>query len=94
MAGFHFCHRDVVVCLDDDGETPPEKMFLLIDKLEEGYDLVSAKYKEEKAKFLFGKSEQKSVLQCPVTLSESRRTLILNSFYVFSKLHRKGNHKL
>ena len=48
MAGFHHVTGDVVVCMDDDGENPPENMFMLIDKLDEGYDWASAKYVEEK----------------------------------------------
>lgn len=49
MAGFNEVTGDIVVCLDDDGQNPPSEMFRLIDKLEEGYDLVSARYKEKKA---------------------------------------------
>ena len=48
MAGFNHAKGDIIVCLDDDGQNPPSEMFKLIDKLEEGYDLVSAKYKEKK----------------------------------------------
>ncbi len=48
MAGFNYVSGDIVVCLDDDGQNPPEEMFKLIDKLNEGYDLVSAKYPEKK----------------------------------------------
>ena len=44
MAGFHYVTGDIVVCLDDDGQTPPEQVFKLIDKLNEGYDYVAAKY--------------------------------------------------
>ena len=49
MAGFNEVTGDIVVCLDDDGQNPPSEMFRLIDKLEEGYDLVSARYKEKKS---------------------------------------------
>ena len=44
MAGFHFCSGDYVVCLDDDGQTPPGEVGSLLRKLCEGYDLVFAKY--------------------------------------------------
>lgn len=44
MAGFHYVTGDIVVCLDDDGQNPPEQVFKLIDKLNEGYDYVAAKY--------------------------------------------------
>ncbi len=49
MAGFNHVTGDIIVCLDDDGQNPPSEMFKLIDKLDEGYDLVSAKVFEKKA---------------------------------------------
>lgn len=44
MAGFHFCSGDYVVCMDDDGQTPPDAVGRLLAKLCEGYDVVFAKY--------------------------------------------------
>ena len=44
MAGFRHARGDVVVCLDDDGQTPAGEVGKLLDKLEEGYDVVYAKY--------------------------------------------------
>ena len=50
MAGFNHVTGDVVICLDDDGQTPADEMFKLIDKLDEN-DLVFAKYKDKKHSF-------------------------------------------
>lgn len=44
MAGFHQVRGDIVVCLDDDGQTPADECFKLIDKVAEGYDIVYADY--------------------------------------------------
>lgn len=44
MAGFHYCNGDITVCLDDDGQTPADEVGKLLDKLEEGFDVVYAKY--------------------------------------------------
>ena len=44
MAGFRHARGDVVVCLDDDGQTPANEVGKLLAKLEEGYDVVYAKY--------------------------------------------------
>lgn len=44
MAGFRRARGDVVVCLDDDGQTPASEVGKLLAKLEEGYDVVYAKY--------------------------------------------------
>lgn len=48
MAGFRQVRGEVVVCLDDDGQTPANECFKLIDKLAEGYDIVFAQYGERK----------------------------------------------
>lgn len=47
MAGFHYVHGDIVVCLDDDGQTPAEEVGKLLDKIKEGYDVVYAKYEHK-----------------------------------------------
>ncbi|MBQ9733821.1 MAG: glycosyltransferase family 2 protein [Clostridia bacterium] len=44
MAGFHHCAGDIIVCLDDDGQTPADEVGKLLEKLEEGYDVVYASY--------------------------------------------------
>ena len=47
MAGFHYCSGDITVCLDDDGQTPANEVGKLLDKIEEGYDVVYAKYEHK-----------------------------------------------
>ena len=47
MAGFHHCAGDIVVCLDDDGQTPADEVGKLLAKLEEGYDVVYASYEHK-----------------------------------------------
>jgi len=44
MAGFRQVQGDIVVCLDDDGQTPADEVGKLLDKIEEGSDVVYAKY--------------------------------------------------
>ena len=48
MAGFHYCSGNITVCLDDDGQTPANEVGKLLDKIEEGYDVVYAKYEHKK----------------------------------------------
>lgn len=48
MAGYRNCTGNIVVSLDDDGQTPANQVLLLIDKINEGYDVVYAKYAEIK----------------------------------------------
>lgn len=47
MAGLRHSDGDYVVCLDDDGQTPADEVDRLLDKLEEGFDAVYAKYEHK-----------------------------------------------
>ena len=44
MAGFHYVHGEIVVCLDDDGQTPANEVGKLLHGIEEGADVVYARY--------------------------------------------------
>lgn len=44
MAGFHQIKGDIVVCLDDDGQTPAGEVGKLLEGIERGADVVYAKY--------------------------------------------------
>lgn len=48
MAGFHCCKGDIIVCLDDDGQTPADEVGKLLEKIEQGADAVYAKYLHKK----------------------------------------------
>lgn len=52
MAGYSHATGDYIVSLDDDGQTPASETFKLVDKLEEGYDVVYGYY-EHAAQHLF-----------------------------------------
>lgn len=51
MAGMREVKGDIVVCLDDDGQTPADEMFRLLDQIQAGYDVVYAKYDHKKHSF-------------------------------------------
>ena len=44
MAGFHYVKGDVIVCLDDDGQTPADEADRLLIGIEKGADVVYARY--------------------------------------------------
>lgn len=48
MAGFHEVSGDIVVCLDDDGQTPANEVGKLLDGIREGSDVVYARYADKK----------------------------------------------
>lgn len=47
MAGFHHTKGDIVVCLDDDGQTPAGEVGKLLAGIEQGADVVYAKYSQK-----------------------------------------------
>lgn len=44
MAGYRRAQGDIIVSLDDDGQSPVNEVYKLIDKLNEGYDVIYARY--------------------------------------------------
>lgn len=44
MAGFRYAKGDIVICLDDDGQTPACEVGKLIQGIEQGADVVYARY--------------------------------------------------
>lgn len=48
MAGFHYVTGDILVCLDDDGQTPADEVGKLLAEIENGQDVVYAKYDHKK----------------------------------------------
>ena len=81
MAAFNYVTGDFVICLDDDGQNPPEEMFSIIDKLEEGYDLVSAKYEKEKKRSLLRRIGSKVSFAMSHYLINMPKDIELNSYY-------------
>ena len=48
MAGFSRVKGSLVVCLDDDGQTPADELFKLVEEIEDGYDIAYASYGNHK----------------------------------------------
>lgn len=44
MAGYRATTGDIIISLDDDGQIPSDRMFELVEKIQEGYDVVYANY--------------------------------------------------
>ena len=48
LSGYRVADGDIIVSLDDDGQSPVDRTFDLIAKIDEGYDVVYARYNELK----------------------------------------------
>lgn len=80
MAGFHYVHGDIVVCLDDDGQTPAEEVGRLLTKLEEGFDVVYARYKHKKHSAFRNLGSKVNELMARVMLGKPKN-LYLSSYF-------------
>lgn len=81
MAGYSFVEGDYVVTLDDDGQTPAQEVFRLIDKLEEGYDVVYGCYPQRKDNLFrkFGTYVNNKMLEIMI---EKPKDIHLTSYFV------------
>ena len=80
MCGMRHTDGDVVVCLDDDGQTPADEVGKLLEKLDEGYDVVYASYevKQESGFRRFGSEVNRRMTE--IMLSKPRE-LELTSYF-------------
>ena len=80
MCGLRHTAGDYVVCLDDDGQTPADEVGKLLEKLEEGYDVVYASYeqKQESGFRRFGSEVNRRMTE--IMLSKPRE-LELTSYF-------------
>lgn len=84
MAGFSYAHGDVVVCLDDDGQTPAKEVGKLLAKIEEGYDVVYAKYAHKKHSGFRNFGSKINELMTRVMLGKPKE-LYLSSYFAAKK---------
>ena len=80
MAGFNHVSGDIVVCLDDDGQTPADECFKLIDKVAEGYDLVFAEYPKREQNWFRNLGSRFNAL-CNHYFYNQPKSLVANSYY-------------
>ena len=81
LAGYRHATGDIIVTMDDDGQSDPSAISRLIDKLHEGYDVVYARYPEfKKTSFrVFGSWLNRKMAEI---LAEKPKGIQGNSFYV------------
>ena len=95
MAGLRHSDGDYVVCLDDDGQTPADEVDKLIDKLEEGYDAVYARYDHKQHSTFRNLGSKVNELMTRVLLEKPKDLYISSYFavrrFVVEDMIRYGN---
>ncbi len=84
MAGYAQTTGDYVISLDDDGQTPASETFKLVDKLEEGYDVVYGYY-EHSAQHLFRRLGTWVNKKMAENIIGQPKTLRTTSFFIMRK---------
>ncbi len=84
MAGLRQSAGDYVVCLDDDGQTPADEVNKLLDKLEEGYDAVYAKYEHKQHSGFRNLGSKVNELMTRVML-EKPKDLFISSYFAVKR---------
>lgn len=84
-AALSYAEGEIVVCMDDDGQHPAEKLFELVDKVLEGYDVVYAKFPRKKAPILKRFTSWIHTQIMCYTIKKPK-DLQLSSFYAISRL--------
>lgn len=89
MAGFHMCKGDYVVCLDDDGQTPADEVYKLLNKLEEGADAVYAQYLHKQHSLFRNLGSKTNELMTRYLLKKPKNLYISSYFAVKSFVVRE-----
>lgn len=82
MAGLRQSSGDYVVCLDDDGQTPADEVGKLLEKLEEGYDAVYAKYEHKQHSGFRNLGSKVNELMTRILLEKPKELYISSYFAV------------
>ena len=84
MAGLRHSDGYYVVCLDDDGQTPADEVDKLLEKLEEGYDAVYAKYEHKQHSAFRNMGSKVNELMTRVMLNKPA-DLYVSSYFAVKK---------
>ncbi len=80
MAGMRQAKGDIVVCLDDDGQTPADEVDKLLNKLNEGFDVVYASYGKKKHSLFRNFGSKVNELMTRVMLGKPKELYISSYF--------------
>lgn len=84
MAALGYVKGDCVVYMDDDGQHPAEGIFKLVDKLQEGYDVVYARFPQKKHS-LFKRVTSNMFRRVQEMLKVKAPGIYISSFYAISR---------
>lgn len=87
MAALNYAQGDLVVGMDDDLQTHPSQMYKLLDKAQEGYDLVYGNYAKRKNSFFKNLTSKFNKVTSRILLGRPKN-IVSSNYWVISKLVR------
>lgn len=82
MAGMRLTKGDIVICLDDDGQTPADEAGKLLEKIEEGFDVVYAAYGHKRHSLFRNFGSKVNELMTRVMLGKPKELTVSSYFAV------------
>lgn len=80
MAGYRIATGDVIVSLDDDGQTPADEVYLLLNKLVDGYDVVYATYQNKEHSLFRNFGSKVNGYMCEKLLQKPKGLMVTSYF--------------
>lgn len=87
MAALQYTTGDYIVGMDDDFQTHPSQISILVNKIQEGYDLVYGEYGKKKGSFLKNLSSKFNKVTSRVLLGRPK-DVVSSNFWVITKAVR------
>ena len=87
MAAMNYTQGDYILGMDDDMQTHPSQIHKLIEKMEEGYDLVYGCYPQKKNSFLKNFSSKLNEVSSRILLGRPK-DIVSSNFWLITKAVR------
>lgn len=84
FCGMENCVGDLIITIDDDLQNPPEEIIHLINKIDEGFDLVFGKFRLKKHSW-FRRQGTKIVSKLNSHIFQKPKGITLSNFRIFTK---------
>lgn len=80
MAGYRKSSGDIVISMDDDGQTPADELYKLVDRLDDGYDVVYATYDNKKHSGIRNFGSKINDFMCEKLLGKPKGLMVTSYF--------------
>lgn len=95
MAGYRETTGDIVISMDDDGQTPADELFKLVDQIEAGYDVVYATYDNKQHNVFRNLGSRLNDKMCNMLLGKPKGLMVTSYFaakrFIIDEICRYNN---